>query len=58
MITWISENISTIIIALVLAAAVAGIIIHMVRGKRKGGSSCGCGCGGCSMSGVCHSHKK
>jgi hypothetical protein len=36
---------------------VAGVIVSMVRNKRKGKSSCGCGCAGCSMNGSCHSGK-
>jgi hypothetical protein len=29
----------------------------MVRGKRKGKSSCGCHCAGCPMDGRCSSKK-
>lgn len=34
MIMWISQNISTIIICIVLAGAVAGIIIKMIKNKK------------------------
>lgn len=54
MIMWISQNISTIIICIVLAGAVAGIIIKMIKNKKNGKSSCGCGCSNCAMSEVCH----
>ena len=57
MITWISENIGTIVICAVLVAAVAAAIVKMVRDKKKGKSSCGCGCEGCAMSDSCHSKK-
>lgn len=57
MLEWISENIGTIIICTVLVAAVAAIIISMVRNKKKGKTSCGCGCSKCPMSGSCHSEK-
>lgn len=57
MLTWISGNIATIIICAVLIAVVAAVIGKMVRDKRKGKSSCGCGCEGCAMSGSCHSKK-
>ncbi len=53
---WISGNIGTILISLGLAALVAGIVIGMVRGKRKAGkkkAGCGC-CGDCSACGGCH----
>lgn len=55
MFTWISENIATIITCMILIAVVAAIIVSMVRGKKKGKSSCGCGCADCPMSGSCHS---
>ena len=45
---------STIIISLVLAAIVAGIIVKMVKNKKAGKSSCGCGCANCPMSAECH----
>lgn len=57
MFTWITENIATIIIALVLAIIVAAIVIYLVNNKKQGKSSCGCKCGGCPMSGSCHKHK-
>ena len=57
MLTWMSNNIATIIICLVLVAVVAAIIIHMVKEKKQGKSSCGSGCASCPMAGKCHSHK-
>lgn len=57
MLTWILENIATIIICVVLLAIVAAIIVGIVRDKKKGKSSCGCGCANCPMSGSCHQKK-
>ena len=57
MLTWLSQNIANIIICAVLIAIVAAIIINMVKNKKKGKSSCGCGCTDCPMSGACHSKK-
>ena len=57
MFTWIMENMTTIIISAVLIFVVAAIIAGMVRNKRRGKSSCGCGCAGCSMNGACHPKK-
>ncbi len=53
--TWIMENLATIIIGVVLMMVIATVIVSMVRSKRKGKSSCGCGCAGCAMNGACHS---
>ena len=58
MITWLSENLGTIIISLVLLAIVTGILLSIWRDKKKGKSSCGCNCGHCAMSGTCHQGKK
>ena len=57
MLTWISENIATILICAALIAIVAAIIGSMLRNKKQGKSSCGCGCAGCPMNGSCHSEK-
>lgn len=57
MLTWIVENMATIIISAVLIIMVAAVIASMVRGKRRGKSSCGCGCAGCAMHGACHQAK-
>lgn len=57
MITWFSENIATIIICTALLAVITAVIAGMVRDKKKGKSSCGCGCANCAMNGSCHSKK-
>ena len=53
---WITDNIGTILICLVLIAIVTAIIISMVKKKKKGKSVvCSCGnCQGCAMHGSCH----
>lgn len=58
MIAWIMGNLGTIIISAVLAVVVAAVVVGMVRNKRKGKSSCGCGCAGCAMNGSCHPESK
>ena len=42
------------IIILVLAAIVSMIVIKMVKDKKAGKSSCGCGCASCALNGKCH----
>lgn len=54
MLTWISENMATIIICAVLLLIVAAILARLIRDKKKGRSSCGCGCANCPMNGSCH----
>ena len=40
---WFSENLGTIVIAALVAAAVAVAVWSLVR-RRKRGGGCGCGC--------------
>lgn len=47
----------TIIVGIVLAAAVILIIAKMVKDKKNGKSSCGCNCSCCSNSKICHNKK-
>lgn len=57
MLTWIAANFSTIIVSAVLIAIVALVIFSMVKNKRTGGSSCGCGCSECRIRDQCHIKK-
>ena len=34
----------TIVVALIVAAAVIAIIVRLVKGKKRGASCCGCDC--------------
>lgn len=58
MLDWLIANLGSIIIALVLAVIIALIIIKMLKDKKNGKTSCGCGCSGCAMKDSCHSNKK
>ncbi|MBO4560303.1 MAG: FeoB-associated Cys-rich membrane protein, partial [Lachnospiraceae bacterium] len=46
--------IGTIVIALILIAAVVFAVRSIVMQKKKGRCSCGCDCGSCPMSDSCH----
>ena len=54
MLAWLSENLATIIVCVVLIAVVAAIIFSMVRNRKKGKSSYSCGCSNCPMNGSCN----
>ena len=54
MFEWIKANLATLLISAALAAAVVLVIIKMIRDRKKGRTSCGCGCADCPMSGKCH----
>lgn len=57
MLAWIAENIGTILILAAFIAIAAMIVLGLLRDKKKGKSSCGCGCAGCAMNGSCHAKK-
>ena len=50
---WLTENISTVIIAVILLAVLTAIAVRLIRNKKQGKSSCGCGCKNCALSGKC-----
>ena len=56
MFDWLKDNILTIGILLILAAAVFAIVFSLIRDKKKGRSSCGNNCAHCAMAGKCHQH--
>ena len=49
---WLTENLSTIIICLVLAVIVGLIIYFQVKNRKNGKCACGHDCGSCG--GCCH----
>lgn len=54
MVEFLTANLGTIVVGAVLLAIVALIIVNMVKDKKKGKNSCGCGCSNCPSSGICH----
>ena len=52
--SWILNNLGTIIPAAVLIAVAVLIILHLKHNKAAGKSSCGCGCANCALNGKCH----
>ncbi len=56
--SWMSVNLSTILISAVLLVVAAVIILRLVGNRRKGKSSCGCGCANCAMHDACHAQKR
>ncbi len=54
---WISENLGSILVFLVLVCIVVLIVRQLISDRKHGRSSCGSGCASCPMSGSCHRHK-
>lgn len=44
----------TFIVAVVLVAIIVLIIAKLIRDKKQGKISCGCGCANCAMKDKCH----
>ena len=54
MLAWLSANIGTILITLVLIAIVAAVSVYLIKQKKQGKFSCGSNCAHCAMHGGCH----
>ena len=54
MAAWLSANAGTFIAIVILILIVASIVSSLIRDKKKGNSSCGCGCANCALAGKCH----
>ena len=50
-------NVPTLIVLAIVVAVFVGIVAKMIVDKKKGKSSCYCGCSGCAMKDSCHSAK-
>ena len=55
---WLIANGATILIGSVLLGVLVAIVVSLIRKKKRGETSCGCGCSGCAMKELCHSAKK
>ncbi|GHU83486.1 hypothetical protein FACS1894196_3460 [Clostridia bacterium] len=54
MLTFLSENLGTIVIGLLVVGIVAPIVVKLVRDTRRGKHvGCDCGCGGCAYAQSC-----
>ena len=53
MAAYLTDNMGTIVVALLLILAVFGIILSMLRNKKKGRGAC---CKSCSDCNMCNNH--
>ena len=53
MFSFITENVGTIAVSLILLILVALAVRKIIADRREGKHSCGGNCGGCPMSGQC-----
>lgn len=53
-----SKVLPTIIVASIVAIIFVAIIAKGIINRKKGISSCSCGCSGCASKDICHNSKK
>lgn len=58
MLTWISVNLGTIVVSLILIIVVSAVVFKMIKDKKSGISSCGGNCARCNMCAACRSPEK
>lgn len=56
--TYLMQNLGTIVISAVLLAIVVLIVLRLMKNKKVGKSSCGCNCAHCALHGTCHKAAK
>ncbi|MEF2919763.1 MAG: FeoB-associated Cys-rich membrane protein [Acutalibacteraceae bacterium] len=54
MLEWLGANMGSIIIGAVVLTILLLIVRYLLKNKKQGKTSCGCGCSSCPMSGSCH----
>ncbi len=54
MLAFLTANLGNIIVSLALIVIVTLIVVNLVGKKKKGQSTCGCGCSNCPSAGMCH----
>ena len=55
---WLAENVGTIVVGALLLVIFGAIVMKLIKNKKEGKTSCGCGCSGCAMREQCHPKKK
>lgn len=58
MLEWLTYNIGSILLLLILAGGVTALVVYLIKQKKQGKSSCSCGCQNCAMKCCCHQEKK
>ncbi len=54
MLEFITANWGSLLVLAVVVAVFGSIVAKMVIDKKKGKSSCACGCESCPSAGLCH----
>lgn len=55
---WLAYNLGTIVVVLILIGVFTWIAVTLIRDKKSGKGSCGCGCESCALHGKCGKAEK
>ena len=55
MISWLTTNLATVLVGLIVLACVALAVRKLIRDRRAGRRACGCDCGPCAGCAACGS---
>ncbi len=58
MIALLLDNLGSVLVTVGLVTVLGLILWGVLRRKRQGRSSCGCGCASCPMADKCHGEKE
>ncbi len=58
MLQWLQANLATILVALIVFAVLALVLVKMIRDRKRGKTSCSCGCSACPHAAACHQTKE
>lgn len=58
MLNWLSQNLATCIVGLILLGAVVIVMRQLIRNRQEGRTTCSSSCSGCAMAGSCHKPPK
>lgn len=53
MLNWLSVNIGTILVAIVIFSVISFVAVKVIRDRIKRKTVCGCGCSQCPLSKKC-----
>ena len=53
---WIADNIGSILVCLAVFGLLALLVASLVKQKKQGKTTCGCGCEHCAMRCACHAN--
>ena len=54
MLAFLSGNVGSFAVLAIILVVIGLVVFKLIRDKKRGKKSCGCGCGSCPMKNECH----